>query len=44
MPYDTNLAFEALDQEGIDDSMKGEYMALLKMFKFKMETSDVHFG
>ena len=43
IPYNTDLAIEALDNEEISDSMKAEHMALLKNFKLKLENNNVHF-
>ena len=43
IPYDTNQAIEALDNEKMDDLLKNEHMALLKNFKKKMENSNIHF-
>ena len=42
-PYNTEQAFEVLDNDKIDDAMKQEHMALLKNFKKKLEGANVHF-
>ena len=43
IPYNTEQAFEALDNEEIDEATKNEHMALLKNFVKKMENNNVHF-
>ena len=41
--YNTEQAFEVLDNDKVDDAMKQEHMALLKNFKKKLEGANIHF-